>query len=190
MSLAERLHRPRRRVLLVADVDRQLPSSHAAAEEFGATVVSALDEIHAVECDIFAPCALGADLNPETDSRSWRAPRSPVRQTISSCPSAGRGCTWQQRGILYAPGLRRERRRESSTSLLRRVATTPRDGRRSWWIRIYENLTEIFRDRPICSMSMGTEPRRRREWQIDRTGGQGRKEKQEHDTEPGQRDRP
>jgi leucine dehydrogenase len=49
--------------LSVADVDPL--KAERAAREFGATVV-ALEDIYRVECDVFAPCALGSALNDKT----------------------------------------------------------------------------------------------------------------------------
>ncbi len=61
-SLAERLHR-RGAELIVADINSS--ATDRAAAGLGAKVTS-VDDIHAVDCDIFAPCALGADINPIT----------------------------------------------------------------------------------------------------------------------------
>ncbi len=60
MSLAERLAAIGAE-LVIADVDEH--ATDRAARELGAKVV-AVDEIHRIDCDIFSPCALGADLNP------------------------------------------------------------------------------------------------------------------------------
>src|SRR5256885_79243 len=49
--------------LTVADVDKL--KSERAQREFGAAIV-AIDDIPKVECDVFAPCALGAGLNDNT----------------------------------------------------------------------------------------------------------------------------
>ncbi|MEZ5652991.1 MAG: Glu/Leu/Phe/Val dehydrogenase dimerization domain-containing protein [Burkholderiaceae bacterium] len=61
-ALAERLSREGAR-LVVADVDDQRTAR--AARELGASVVG-VDQIAAVACDVFAPCALGASLNERT----------------------------------------------------------------------------------------------------------------------------
>lgn len=61
-SLAERLHR-RGVELVVADINTS--ATDRAASDLGAKVIS-VDDIHAVDCDIFAPCALGADFNAVT----------------------------------------------------------------------------------------------------------------------------
>jgi leucine dehydrogenase len=60
--LAGLLHRAGAR-LTVCDV--HTASAQRAAEAYGATVVSP-GEIHAVDAEVFAPCALGAILNDET----------------------------------------------------------------------------------------------------------------------------
>lgn len=59
MSLVERLT-VRGAEVVVADIDEA--AAQRASTEFGAKVTSVSD-IHMVDCDIFAPCALGADLN-------------------------------------------------------------------------------------------------------------------------------
>jgi leucine dehydrogenase len=136
MSLAERLHR-RGVILLVADVN-PAASSHAA-ERFGATVVGT-DDIHAVECDIFAPCALGADLNPETIPQLACAAiaGSANNQLLSSADADAVAA----RGILYAPdfvvnaggiiNIAAEKGGYDPQTAAKLVD------------RIYDNLTEIF----------------------------------------------
>ncbi|PLS15322.1 leucine dehydrogenase [Bacillus sp. M6-12] len=49
--------------LIVTDINKE--SVQRAVEEFGAKAVDP-DEIYGVECDIYAPCALGAVINDET----------------------------------------------------------------------------------------------------------------------------
>ena len=49
--------------LTIADVNEEAVKS--LAHELGATI-AAPDRVHATECDVFAPCALGGALNPET----------------------------------------------------------------------------------------------------------------------------
>ena len=49
--------------LLVSDIDRSRAQQIAA--ELGATVVDATD-IYTTECDVYAPCAIGATLNRDT----------------------------------------------------------------------------------------------------------------------------
>lgn len=52
--------------MVVADVSE--PAVKRASQEFGATIVG-VDDIFDVDCDIFAPCALGAVLNSRTIPR-------------------------------------------------------------------------------------------------------------------------
>ncbi|MCX7115850.1 MAG: amino acid dehydrogenase [Gammaproteobacteria bacterium] len=61
-KLAEYLH-ANGAVLTVSDIDPD--KTHEAHVAFGATVVST-DIIHAVPCDVFSPCALGAIINDDT----------------------------------------------------------------------------------------------------------------------------
>jgi leucine dehydrogenase len=49
--------------LIVTDINKE--AVNRAVEEFGALAVDP-DEIYGVECDIYAPCALGATINDET----------------------------------------------------------------------------------------------------------------------------
>ncbi|MFK7871587.1 MAG: Glu/Leu/Phe/Val dehydrogenase dimerization domain-containing protein [Oligoflexales bacterium] len=86
-------------VLTVADLHAE--STKKMVDEFGARVVS-IDEIHRVECDVFAPCALGGGLNPET---------IPELQTPVVAGGANNqlleevrdGKALMEKGVLYAP---------------------------------------------------------------------------------------
>lgn len=60
--LAKRLHDAGAR-LTIADIRPE--AAQRCADEFGATIVSPA-EIFAIECDIFAPCALGSAINDHT----------------------------------------------------------------------------------------------------------------------------
>jgi leucine dehydrogenase len=60
--LAQHLHNAGA-TLIIADTYE--PAVAKAQLEFGAQVVD-IKSIHAVECDVFAPCALGASINPDT----------------------------------------------------------------------------------------------------------------------------
>ena len=62
MHLAQLLHQ-RGAQLTVSDIN--LANVDKAIKEFGAKAVNP-NEIHRVECDVFAPCALGASLNDQT----------------------------------------------------------------------------------------------------------------------------
>ena len=97
MSLAERLH-ARGAELVVADVDEDAVA--AAAEDFGAKIVP-VEDIHRVDCDIFSPCALGADLNPASIPKlACSAIAGSANNQLLSSADADRIA---ERGILYAP---------------------------------------------------------------------------------------
>ncbi len=71
-----------------------------AADEFGATVV-ATNEILSAECDILAPCALGAILNPTTiPALRCKAVAGAANNQILDEAS---GLALKARGIYYAP---------------------------------------------------------------------------------------
>jgi len=61
-NLAKELHKEGSE-LIVADIREEL--TKRVFQEFGATVVP-IEEIYSVDCDIFAPCGLGATINDET----------------------------------------------------------------------------------------------------------------------------
>jgi leucine dehydrogenase len=84
--------------LTVADVDKL--KSERAHREFGAAIVD-IDAIPAVECDVFAPCALGAGINDTTVPQ--------LKATIvagaanNQLAEPRHGDDLHARGILYAP---------------------------------------------------------------------------------------
>jgi len=84
--------------LTVADVD--LLKAERAQREFGAKTV-AIDAISHVECDVFAPCALGAGLNDQTIPNL----RTPIVAGAANNQLAEprHGDDLHARGILYAP---------------------------------------------------------------------------------------
>lgn len=84
--------------LIVADVDRSLVDY--AVKEFGAQAVSP-KEILFTDCDILAPCALGAILNPETIPQlRCKAVAGVANNQLFSEDD---GWSLSERGILYAP---------------------------------------------------------------------------------------
>lgn len=97
MSLAERLHAVGAD-LVVADVNQA--ATDRAAHELGAKVVD-VDEIHRVDCDVFSPCALGADLNPTSIPELACAAVAGSANNQLLSPSDGQLIA--DRGILYAP---------------------------------------------------------------------------------------
>ncbi|MFN0262358.1 Glu/Leu/Phe/Val family dehydrogenase [Tepidamorphus sp. 3E244] len=84
--------------IVIADIREDAVA--ALASEFDAQVVS-VDEIHAVQADILAPCALGGALNPRTipDIKA-RVIAGAANNQLETPEDAAR---LQQRGILYAP---------------------------------------------------------------------------------------
>lgn len=95
--LCEHLHKEGAR-LIVTDINQD--AVKRAEEQFGATAVG-LNDIYAVEADIYAPCALGATINDDTLPQ--------LKATIvAGCANnqlkeARHGDLLRQKGILYAP---------------------------------------------------------------------------------------
>lgn len=84
--------------LTVADVDKL--KSERAQREFGASVTD-IDKIAAVQCDVFAPCALGAGLN-DTTIPHLVAPIV-AGAANNQLAETRHGDDLHARGILYAP---------------------------------------------------------------------------------------
>jgi leucine dehydrogenase len=84
--------------LTVADVDPL--KTERAVRDFAARAVS-LEEIFAVECDVFAPCALGSALNDQTISRF--KPKIVAGAANNQLAEPRHGDDLHARGILYAP---------------------------------------------------------------------------------------
>lgn len=84
--------------LVVADVSQE--NVQRAVKDFGATAVGP-DEIFDVECDIFAPCAMGAILNDQTIPRlKCKIVAGAANNQLAE---ARHGDMLKERGILYAP---------------------------------------------------------------------------------------
>lgn len=84
--------------LTVADVDSL--KSERAQREFGAAIVS-IDAIPAIDCDVFAPCALGAGIN-DTTVPALKA-RIVAGAANNQLAEPRHGDDLHARGILYAP---------------------------------------------------------------------------------------
>ncbi len=84
--------------LTVADVDPH--KSERAAREFGAAV-TAIDKVAEVDCDVFAPCALGAGINDSTVPH-LRA-KIVAGAANNQLAEPRHGDDLHARGILYAP---------------------------------------------------------------------------------------
>ncbi len=95
--LCEHLHQEGAR-LIVTDINQDAVSR--AVAKFGATAVG-LDEIYSQQCDIYAPCALGATINDHTIEQFQC-------KIIAGCANnqlkePRHGDMLRQKGILYAP---------------------------------------------------------------------------------------
>lgn len=84
--------------LTVADIDRH--KSERAQREFGAAVTD-IDDVAKVECDVFAPCALGSGLN-DTTIPHLHAPVV-AGAANNQLLEPRHGDDLHARGILYAP---------------------------------------------------------------------------------------
>jgi leucine dehydrogenase len=84
--------------LTVADVD--LDNVARAVNDFGADTVDS-HKVHAVACDIFAPCALGAVVNDDTLPELACAAVAGSANNVLAGPEHGRAL--RELGILYAP---------------------------------------------------------------------------------------
>ncbi|WP_188453961.1 branched-chain amino acid dehydrogenase [Virgibacillus oceani] len=84
--------------LIVTDINKE--AVNRAVEAFGAKAVDP-DDIYNVDCDIYAPCALGATVNDET------IPQLKAKVIAGSAnnqlKSAKHGDTIHEMGIVYAP---------------------------------------------------------------------------------------
>ena len=84
--------------LIVTDINKE--AVNRAVEEFGAKAVDP-DEIYGVECDIYAPCALGATINDDT------IPQLKAKVIAGSANNqlkdTRHGDIIQEMGIVYAP---------------------------------------------------------------------------------------
>ena len=96
--LAEHLHQAGAE-LIVADVRQEIVDR--AREAFGAEVVSP-DRIHAVECDVFSPCALGAVVNNQSiEELKCRVIAGAANNQLAD--ERVQGPMLKLRGIVYAP---------------------------------------------------------------------------------------
>jgi leucine dehydrogenase len=84
--------------LILGDVNQE--KVERLAKLYGATVM-APDQIHKAECDIFAPCALGAGINPKTiPELNCRAIAGCANNQLLTDADA---ISLMQKGVVYAP---------------------------------------------------------------------------------------
>lgn len=85
--------------LIVTDINQT--NLDRVVNEFGATPV-APDEIYSVECDIYAPCALGATVNDDTIPQfKCKIVCGGANNILKDAPKHGKAL--EERGIVYAP---------------------------------------------------------------------------------------
>jgi leucine dehydrogenase len=97
MELARLLHEAGAKLIVSDPIATRL---EFAALHYGAQAV-ALDAVHAAACDVFAPCALGAIINPQ----SIEAIQAKIIAGASNnqLSTSAMGDRLHERGILYAP---------------------------------------------------------------------------------------
>ncbi|MEK6806953.1 MAG: Glu/Leu/Phe/Val dehydrogenase [Pseudomonadota bacterium] len=95
--LARQLHEAGARLWIT---DTYAPAVEQCVQDFGATAV-AMDEIYALDVDVFSPCALGAVLNDKTIPQLKAKVVAGASNNQLAEPRHGRALL--DRGILYAP---------------------------------------------------------------------------------------
>jgi leucine dehydrogenase len=122
--------------LTVADVDPL--KAERAHREFGAQVAS-LDDIFAVECDVFAPCALGSGINPTTVPRlRCKIVAGAANNQLSD---GSMGAALMQRGMLYAPDYAINA--GGLINVAQEVVGYDADKSRARTLKIYDTILEI-----------------------------------------------
>ena len=133
---ARRLHEAGAK-LIVADIDQH--SLQRAQAEFGAQVVD-VNAIYDVDADIYAPCALGATLNPNTLSRLKAKIIAGGANNQLATPDIGEAL--RQKGVLYAPDF--VINAGGIIKVCYEYLNTPEDGMDAHVRQIGETLAEIF----------------------------------------------
>ena len=123
--------------LIVSDIDQG--ALQRAQDELGAQVVTT-DAIYDVEADIYAPCALGATVNPDTLSRIKAKIIAGAANNQLATPEMGIAC--REKGILYAPDF--VINAGGIIKVCYEYMNTPEDGLDAHVRRIGETLAEVF----------------------------------------------
>ncbi len=132
LPLAKELHNLGAR-LTICDRDERLAMQ--CADKFHARVVSP-DEIYDIEADVFAPCALGGVINPDTiDRLKVKVVAGATNNPLSDDDMAQ---ALHDKGILYAPDY------VINAGGLMQVWIQDQDELRSKVSNIYHTLTELF----------------------------------------------
>jgi leucine dehydrogenase len=135
--------------LTVADVDKL--KSERAKREFGAAITE-IDAVALVDCEVFAPCALGAGLNDNTIPH--------LKATIvagaanNQLAEPRHGDDLHARGILYAPDYAINA--GGLINVAQEVAGYDADKARARTLQIYDTILEICER----SRATGTPPHR------------------------------
>lgn len=136
--LCEHLHKEGVK-LVVTDIN---PAAvDRAVTQFGATAVG-LNDIYSVDCDIYAPCALGATINDDTIAQL-------KCKVVAGCANnqlkeARHGEALRQRGILYAPDYVINAGGIINVSLELREQGYDADESTAMVLKIYDTLLGIF----------------------------------------------
>ena len=123
--------------LVVADIDQA--ALLRAQEELGAEVVD-IEAIYDVKADIYAPCALGATVNPDTLQRLKA--KVIAGAANNQLASADLGDLLRRKEILYAPDF--VINAGGIIKVCYEYLKTPEDGMDAHVRRIGDTLTEIF----------------------------------------------
>lgn len=137
--LCEHLHQEGAR-LIVTDINQDAVSR--AVAKFGATAVG-LDEIYSQQCDIYAPCALGATINDHTIEQFQC-------KIIAGCANnqlkePRHGDMLRQKGILYAPDYVINAGGIINVSLELRPQGYNVEESTNMVLKIYDTLLDIFK---------------------------------------------
>ena len=137
--LCEHLHHEGAR-LIVTDINQDAVSR--AVAKFGATAVG-LDEIYSQQCDIYAPCALGATINDHTIEQFQC-------KIIAGCANnqlkePRHGDMLRQKGILYAPDYVINAGGIINVSLELRPQGYNVEESTNMVLKIYDTLLDIFK---------------------------------------------
>lgn len=148
--------------LLLTDLDQA--RAGAVAAELGATVLAS-DAAFDAECDVFAPCAVGAVLNPDTIPRlRCRVVAGSANNQLESASDADR---LHERGILYAPDYVVNAGGAIAFGLMHRGQDDDAEIRRHVE-RIETSLDEIFAEAAAADESPAPAARRRAERILER----------------------
>ena len=115
-----------------------------ATKNLGAVEIVSLDGIHAVDCDVFAPCALGGGLNPKTIPEIKASIIAGAANNQLECEGV-EDKELQNRGILYAPDYVINAGGIISVEMEVYSEKTEDDERRAKVVRIGDTLGRIFK---------------------------------------------